>query len=95
MTLSERLIQLKQERTSPKLRWVNYATNTISKSSPDYVRMLTGVGELQSTAYEKELEKQVRKQLAAEFPGVEKMKSYESLVDAVMLNIKQKQIEQM
>jgi hypothetical protein len=85
--------QLKTE-VSPKLRWLAHASK-IDKSSPDYVRMITGIDELQSTAYEKQMEKQVREQLAAEFPGVENLKSYESLVDAVMLNLKQKQIEMM
>jgi hypothetical protein len=87
-----KIVRHLQAEVSPRLRWLAHA-NKIDKSSLDYVRMITGVEELQSTAYEKEMEAMVRRQLAEEFPGIENMKSYEQLVDAVMLNLKQKQIE--
>ncbi len=89
-----KIVKQPKVEISPKLRWLNFAGKT-DKSAPDYISMITGIEELQSTVYERQLETMVRKQLAAEFPGVEKMKSYENLVDAVMLNIKQKQIELM
>jgi len=78
---------------SPKLRWLSFAGMTVDKSSPEYIRLISGVDELQSSEYERHLETMVRAQLKSEFPNVESMKSYEKLVDAVMLNIKKKQNE--
>ena len=37
----------------------------------------------------------VREQLKEEFPNIEKMKSYELLVDAVMHNLRKKQLQAM
>ncbi len=79
-------------QTSPKLRWLNYSAGLVDKSSPDYISLVTGMDELQITAAERKLEAMVREQLAQEFPNVEKMKTYEMLVDAVMLTIKKKQL---
>ncbi len=80
---------------SPKLRWLNYANTYSHKSSADYISMISGVEELQSGSDTRRLEAMVREQLKAEFPNIESMKSYEFLVDAVMHNIKKKQLRAM
>ena len=72
-------------------RWLKFS-NKSDKTSEEYVKSLTGV-ELQIMSDEKKLEAKVRKQLKTEFPNIENMKSYELLVDAVMHNIKKKQLQ--
>lgn len=86
--------ELKQQ-ISPKLRWLNFADRNIDKSSPEYIRMISGVDELKSASDERKLEAMVREQLKEEFPNIENMKSYELLVDAVMYNYKKKQLQAM
>lgn len=83
---------LKQE-ISPKLRWLMFSKNIAKKSTPEYIKMISGVEELKSSADERRLEAMVREQLKAEFPNIEEMKSYELLVDAVMHNYKKKQLQ--
>ena len=65
----------------------------MDKSSPEYVRLISGVDELKSSSDERKLEAMVREQLKAEFPNIENMKSYELLVDAVIHNYKKKQLQ--
>ena len=79
---------------SPKFRWLMFANKNANKTSKEYLEMVSGV-ELQSMADESKLEAMVRAQLQEEFPNVESMKSYELLVDAVMHNIKKKQLQAM
>ena len=69
--------------------------SNIDKTSPDYIRLLTGNEELQSSADEQKLEAMVRQQLKDEFPNIENSKSYELLVDAVIHNYKKKQLQAM
>lgn len=85
--------KLKQE-ISPKLRWLKFAKQ-MDKSSPEYIRMISGVDELKSSSDERKLEAMVREQLREEFPNIENMKSYELLVDAVIHNYKKKQLQAM
>ena len=80
---------------SPKLRWLNFMNHNIDKSSPEYIRMISGVDELKSSSDERKLEAMVREQLKEEFPNIENMKSYELLVDAVIYNYKKKQLQAM
>ncbi|MDR1167955.1 MAG: hypothetical protein LBK53_03575 [Heliobacteriaceae bacterium] len=88
-----KIVKTLRNAASPQLRWLTYAGKSPDKLSPEYVRLISGVEELQSSAEERKLEAMVRAQLKEEFPNIESMKSYEKLVDAVMLNIKKKQIE--
>lgn len=83
--------KLKQE-ISPKLRWLKFSKQ-MDKSSPEYIRMISGVDELKSSSDERKLEAMVREQLREEFPNIENMKSYELLVDAVIHNYKKKQLQ--
>ena len=85
--------KLKQE-ISPKLRWLKFPKQ-MDKSSPEYIRMISGVDELKSSSDERKLEAMVREQLREEFPNIENMKSYELLVDAVIHNYKKKQLQAM
>ena len=78
---------------SPKFRWLQFAGKNKDKSSADYIGMISGVEELKSSSDERRLEAMVREQLKEEIPNVEKMKSYELLVDAVMHNLKKKQLQ--
>lgn len=78
---------------SPKLRWLNYSNQSVDKKSTDYIKMISGVDELQINSDERRLEAMVREQLKEEFPNIENMKSYELLVDAVMHNMKKKQLQ--
>ena len=80
---------------SPKLRWLNFMNLNSNKKSPDYISMVSGVDELKSSSDERKLEAMVREQLKEEFPNIENMKSYELIVDAVMHNLKKKQLQAM
>ncbi len=79
---------------SPRLRWLMFSNKNSDKSSADYIQAVSGV-ELKSMSDAAKLEAMVREQLKAEFPNVESMKSYELLVDAVMHNIRKKQLQAM
>ncbi len=89
-----KIVKKLKDEVSPKLRWLNFSNKYANKSSQEYISMVSGV-ELQSMSDERKLEAMVREQLKAEFPNVENMKSYELLVDAVMHNIKKKQLQAM
>ena len=67
--------------------------NQLDKSTTAYLKEIRGVENLQKLSDEQELEAMVRAQLKEEFPSIESMKSYELLVDAVMHNIRKKQLQ--
>ncbi len=90
-----KLVKSLKQQFGPKLRWLNFMNHNIDKSSPEYVRLISGVDELKSSSDERKLEAMVREQLKEEFPNIENMKSYELLVDAVMHNYKKKQLQAM
>ncbi len=90
-----KIVKTLKQQISPKLRWLNFMNHNIDKSSPDYVRLISGVDELKSSSDERKLEAMVREQLKEEFPNIENMKSYELLVDAVIHNYKKKQLQAM
>jgi len=88
-----KLIQKLKENVSPKLRWLSFSNkNALDKSTTDYLEAISGA-DLKSLSDEYELEAMVRNQLKEEFPNIESMKSYELLVDAVMHNIRKKQLQ--
>ena len=89
-----KLVQKLKESVSPKLRWLSFShKNTLDKSTTDYLEAISGVDNLGTFSDEQELEAMVRTQLKQEFPNIESMKSYELLVDAVIHNIKKKQLQ--
>ena len=89
-----KLVQKLRETLSPRLRWLSFSNkNKLDKSTTDYLEAITGVDNLKSLSDDQELEAMVRAQLKEEFPSIESMKSYELLVDAVMHNIRKKQLQ--
>ncbi len=89
-----KLVQKLKENVSPRLRWLTFSNkNKLDKSTTDYLESISGVENLKSLSDEQELEAMVRSQLKQEFPNIESMKSYELLVDAVMHNIRKKQLQ--
>ena len=80
---------------SPRLRWLMFSNKNTDRKRADYVGLVSGVDELKSSSDERRLEAMVREQLKEEFPNIENMKSYELLVDAVMHNLKKKQLQAM
>jgi hypothetical protein len=90
-----KIVKKLNETISPKLRWLDYANHTVDKKSTDYISMISGVEDIQTNSDERRLEAMVREQLKEEFPNIEKMKSYELLVDAVMHNLRKKQLQAM
>lgn len=89
-----KLVKKLKETVSPKLRWLEFSNkNTLDKSTTDYLETISGVDNLKSLSDDQELEAMVRAQLKEEFPSIESMKSYELLVDAVMHNLRKKQLQ--
>ena len=89
-----KIVKKLKHEINPKLRWLKFSKQ-MDKSSPEYIRMISGVDELKSSSDERKLEAMVREQLREEFPNIENMKSYELLVDAVIHNYKKKQLQAM
>lgn len=85
-----KLIQ-KLKKIDPKAMWLSF-TSSQKSHRKDYVEMLTDNKELQTLSDERRLEAMVREQLKSEFPNIENSASYELLVDAVVHNIKKKQL---
>jgi len=88
-----KIVKNLKSEIAPKLRWLMFARDNNKKSSSEYIKMVTGVETLKSNSDELRLEAMVREQLKEEFPNIENMKSFELLVDAVMHNIKKKQLQ--
>lgn len=89
-----KLVQRLKETVSPRLRWLAFSNkNNLDKSTTDYLEIISGVENLKSLSDDLELEAMVRAQLKQEFPNIESMKSYELLVDAVMHNLRKKQLQ--
>lgn len=86
-----KLIQ-KLKKIDPKAMWLNFA-NSQKNHRKEYVEMLTDNKEIQTLSDERRLEAMVREQLKSEFPNIENSASYELLVDAVVHNIKKKQLQ--
>lgn len=88
-----KIVRKLKNEISPRLRWLMFEKQNIDKSSPEYIKMISGVEDIQTNSDERRLEAMVREQLKEEFPNIENMKSYELLVDAVMHNLKKKQLQ--
>ena len=82
------------EEENQILKWLDFA-HAQDKTSSEYIGMVTSDSELKSQSDEKRLEAMVREQLRMEFPNIENSNSYEMLVDAVIYNIKRKQLQAM
>jgi len=67
-------------------------SKTASKSNK-YMSDINGLDRMSFNEVEAKLEQQVISQLKAEFPGIENKKSFGLLVDAVVNNLKNKDLE--
>ena len=88
-----KIVKKLNETINPRLKWLNYANHTVDKKSTDYIKTISGVDDIQTNSDERRLEAMVRELLKEEFPNIENKKSYELLVDAVMHNLKKKQLQ--
>ena len=89
-----KVVKKLKENISPKFRWLSFSSKkTLDKSTTEYLETVSGVENLKSISDDLELEAMVRAQLKEEFPNIENMKSYELLVDAVMHNLRKKQLQ--
>ena len=84
----------KLSSVSPKLKWLMFSQIQDYKINSEYIDMLCSDDSKKTNSDNDRLEAMVRESLVKEFsPSVEKMKSYEFLVDAVMHNLKKKQLQ--
>ncbi len=63
------------------------------KENKKYMSDVNGIERMSFHEMEAKLEREVISQLKSEFPGIEKSKSFSLLVDAVVNNIKNKDLE--
>ena len=84
----------KLQQASPKLKWLMFNQMQDYKINSEYIDMLCSDTNKEVNSDEKRLEAMVRESLVKEFsPDVENLKSYEFLVDAVVHNLKKKQLQ--
>lgn len=88
-----KLVQ-KLQQVSPKLKWLMFNQMQDRKINSEYINMITSNASKEVYSDNERLEAMVREMLVKEFsPDVENMKSYELLVDAVVHNLKKKQLQ--
>lgn len=81
-------------QVSPKLRWLIFNQMQDYKINSEYVNMIASNSTKDVNSDNERLEAMVRESLVKEFsPEVENMKSYDLLVDAVVHNLKKKQLQ--
>ena len=85
-------IKEKLKSISPKLNWLTF-TKRQRLTGQEYLEAITTGEELKTISDELRLEAMVREQLMNEFPNIENSASFELLVDAVIHNIKSKQLQ--
>ncbi len=84
----------KLQKVSPKLKWLMFNQMQDYKINSEYFEMLCSDTNKEINSDNDRLEAMVRESLIKEFsPDVQNMKSYELLVDAVMHNLKKKQLQ--
>lgn len=84
----------KLKQASPKLKWLMFNQMQDYKINSEYIEMICSDSSKKVYSDNDRLEAMVRESLVKEFsPSVENMKSYELLVDAVVHNIKKKQLQ--
>jgi len=88
-----KLVQ-KLVKVSPRLKWLMFDQVQDYKINSEYIDMICSDVAKEVNSDEQRLEAMVRESLIKEFsPNVENMKSYEFLVDAVVHNLKKKQLQ--
>lgn len=84
----------KLKQVSPKLKWLMFDQMQDYKINSEYINMICSDSSKEVNSDNARLEAMVRESLVKEFsPSVENMKSYEFLVDAVVHNLKKKQLQ--
>jgi len=84
----------KMQEVSPKLKWLMFNQMQDYKINSEYIDMIVSDSSKEVNSDNDRLEAMVRESLVKEFsPTVENLKSYELLVDAVVHNIKKKQLQ--
>jgi len=84
----------KLQQVSPKLKWLMFSQKQDYKINSEYIDMICSDASKEVNSDNDRLEAMVRESLVKEFsPSVENMKSYELLVDAVVHNLKKKQLQ--
>lgn len=84
----------KLKQVSPKLKWLMFNQMQDYKINSEYIDMVCSDTSKEIYSDNDRLEAMVRESLVKEFsPDVENMKSYEILVDAVVHNLKKKQLQ--
>ena len=84
----------KLQQVSPKLKWLMFSQMQDYKINSEYIDMICSDASKEVNSDNDRLEAMVRESLVKEFsPSVENMKSYELLVDAVVHNLKKKQLQ--
>lgn len=90
--LNRKFQQQEERRQDKKAQLLNYVQQQ-NKTDADYINFITSNSALTQDSDTVRLEAMVRNQLKREIPGVERMASYELLVDAVMHNYMKKQLQ--
>ena len=84
------------KQVSPKLKWLMFSQIQDYKINSEYIDMICSDESKKTNSDNDRLEAMVRESLVKEFsPNIEKMDSYEFLVDAVVHNLKKKQLQAM
>ena len=84
----------KMQEVSPKLKWLMFNQMQDYKINSEYIDMIVSDNTKEVNSDNHRLEAMVRESLVKEFsPNVENLKSFELLVDAVVHNIKKKQLQ--
>ena len=82
------------QKVSPKLKWLMFNQMQDYKINSEYIDMICSDTSKETNSDNDRLEAMVRESLVKEFsPSVEKMKSYDLLVDAIVHNLKKKQLQ--
>ena len=84
------------QKVSPKLKWLMFDQMQDYKINSKYIDMLCSNSSRDVSTNHSRIEAMVRESLVKEFSSdIEKMKSYELLVDEIVHNLKKKQLSSM
>ena len=87
----EKSNKIENKELDQKKNLLNYSKMGAGKSNK-YMTEINGLEKMSFHELESKLEKEVISQLKSEFPGIENSKSFGLLVDAVVNNIKNKDL---
>ncbi len=84
------------QKVSPKLKWLMFDQMQDYKINSKYIDMLCSDSSKEVNSDHARIEAMVRESLVKEFSSdIEKIKSYDLLVDAIVHNLKKKQLKSM